>query len=423
MTLSARSKLGLDKETNWGVYDATSFILFPYTSLTLNAVFEQVLDEAKRGIPAKDFGAYQGVGHIEGSIEGPVYPEEIGHIINTILGTDVVISGTPTTHHMTIATTPSQLTLLDDDGVRKMAFLGMRCNNLAIKFSGAEGLLTHTSGLIGKSIYQNNTGSIIEPTENISADATSAPLIGWTGQVFINPSRLVATQGTGGSLADGTYYFRIAACSDASGTTPLLLGSQEVQLTIAGGGGTAKADLSWDPISGANSYRIYKGTLPFGQDKYFVTTGTSYSYTTDTGATPASLPLFNKVLTVDLAIARENKLVYSIANSQFASGIHAGPLEFTAKLSILYDNARDFDRAHDWGNTQHGLDIALARGTGPNRKLIAITVPTASWGDGNFERDRGDVYMTGSWNIRGIYNFSDARLMKIILLNSYTSAY
>lgn len=323
MTISALTKIGLAKESAWGVSTAPT-VLLPITTVTLNEVWEQVLDEAKRGILAKDFNAYQGVNHIEGSLEGPFYPEEVGMLLHTIMGTSSTPSGTgPYTHVMTLGVTPPSLSIQDEDGVRNMRYLGVKCNNFAAKFSAAEGLLTYTASLTGKLIDQNvNTLAITVPPNMSVSDNTSKTWRGWQSSVTIN----------------------------------------------------------------------------------------STAYT--------------KMITFDLTIAREVSLVYTANNTRFASAIYSGPMEVTAKLSILFDTAADFDRAHDWGNNQHPLEVTLDNGlSGANNRKVIFTMSKASWGDGNFERDRGGTYMTGSWNIRALYNTTDSGPIKITLVNGRSSQY
>jgi len=59
---------------------------------------------------------------------------------------------------------------------------------------------------------------------------------------------------TGGSLSDGTYYFRVAAVTPDGGET---MASAEASVTLAGGTATQKIDLSWTAIANAIAYKIY----------------------------------------------------------------------------------------------------------------------------------------------------------------------
>ncbi|MBV9124854.1 MAG: hypothetical protein JO112_15980, partial [Planctomycetes bacterium] len=69
------------------------------------------------------------------------------------------------------------------------------------------------------------------------------------------PQNVSASPTTGGTLSAGTYYFVVSA-SDGHGTT---LASSEVSATVDGVTSNAVA-LSWNPVPGAVSYQVYKGT-------------------------------------------------------------------------------------------------------------------------------------------------------------------
>jgi hypothetical protein len=94
---------------------------------------------------------------------------------------------------------------------------------------------------------------------------------------------------TGGTLADGIYFYRIVAVDFNGNTTT---GSNEVSATITGGGGLGSVALSWTAVNNAASYRIYRGTISNTQTLYYTTFNTTY---TDTGAvsTAGTVPTVN----------------------------------------------------------------------------------------------------------------------------------
>lgn len=83
---------------------------------------------------------------------------------------------------------------------------------------------------------------------------------------------------TGGSLAAGTYYYRVTAVYDEQET----LVSDAVSGTVTGSSG--KITLSWSAISNAESYKIYGRTQ--GAEKLIGTT-TSTSFDDDGSASPS----------------------------------------------------------------------------------------------------------------------------------------
>lgn len=80
--------------------------------------------------------------------------------------------------------------------------------------------------------------------------------------------------GSGGTLAANTYFYKITALN-AFGET---IGSNERSVTTVGA--TSSVALTWGAVTGATSYRIYRGTGAGAENVYY--TGTSVF--TDTGA-------------------------------------------------------------------------------------------------------------------------------------------
>lgn len=89
-----------------------------------------------------------------------------------------------------------------------------------------------------------------------------------------------STATTGGTLAAGTYYYRVAAL-DARGQT---VASNEVSVTTTGA--TSTVTVTWGAVTGATGYRIYRGTAAGSQTVYY-TVGAVTTFT-DTNATPTN---------------------------------------------------------------------------------------------------------------------------------------
>lgn len=81
---------------------------------------------------------------------------------------------------------------------------------------------------------------------------------------------------SGGSLADGTYYYFVSALDSLGGETNVLNNSRVV---VSGGGGNAKVNLNWSASYGAVSYKIYRSTVAG------IATGYSNSYLNITNIT------------------------------------------------------------------------------------------------------------------------------------------
>jgi hypothetical protein len=105
--------------------------------------------------------------------------------------------------------------------------------------------------------------------------------LAWRDPIVATPAGASATVvAGGGSLAPGTYAYRVAArLTSNQGEKATSASSVEVSATITGttNGGVR---VSWNPIAGAEEYLVY-GRTPGGQTTYWKTSNT---YFTDTGA-------------------------------------------------------------------------------------------------------------------------------------------
>jgi hypothetical protein len=114
---------------------------------------------------------------------------------------------------------------------------------------------------------------------------------------------------TGGSLGgEVTYYFKVTASTTSSAgasTTGSAEGSCAMAATTTG-----SVTVNYTTSPGAAGFRIYKGTSAAGEDRYQVSTSTtSYTYTTDTGATLGSVPATTNAYVVRLAASGNSSLL------------------------------------------------------------------------------------------------------------------
>ena len=178
MPISALTKVGLAKEPSWGTSTSPT-ILLPTTPPTFSLPFEQILDQALRGIAAKDFAAYQGVGRTEGSLTGPAYPEELGFFFKGILGAESLVGvSAPYSHTFKLASTLPSFSIQDENGVQPYRYTGMLLGELGLSYSAAEGAVNYTTSFTGKT-KENVVAAI-------PADATLSPFLGWMVYATIN---------------------------------------------------------------------------------------------------------------------------------------------------------------------------------------------------------------------------------------------
>ena len=73
------------------------------------------------------------------------------------------------------------------------------------------------------------------------------------------------SQDTGGTLADGQYYYVVSPINANNEGTK----SNEVHITVVAGSNNAMNVLHWSAMAGATGYRVYKGSTAGGENQYF----------------------------------------------------------------------------------------------------------------------------------------------------------
>ena len=190
MSIVALSRVAFNKESSWGSPGST-WQLIPVNPPTFTTTFENILDQGLRGIAVKDFGAFQGAGASEASLEGLFHPEHIGYMIAAIMGSPAT-SGTVTPYvHIfdfnTNAIVPSlafeDFPAIGSAGVAPLGsayqYTGMLCNQLAIKFNAGEGAVGWNATFVGRQ------GTVAPKATVATAGTAAPPFIGWEGSVNV----------------------------------------------------------------------------------------------------------------------------------------------------------------------------------------------------------------------------------------------
>jgi hypothetical protein len=115
------------------------------------------------------------------------------------------------------------------------------------------------------------------PSDLVFRRNTLTRPVSWREAIVPTPAGVTATPGAGGTLAAGTYAYRVVARRPAGTTTATSARSLEVTVSVAAGG-TVRLD--WDAVPHATEYRVY-GRTPGAQSMYFTVRTTSFI---DTGA-------------------------------------------------------------------------------------------------------------------------------------------
>ena len=134
-----------------------------------------------------------------------------------------------------------------------------------------------SAGTLPARTYYYRVTAVLPTGETVSSVEVSTVI---PAQFLAAPTGLGGTAfTTGGTLANGTYYYKVTALN-ANGET---IGSAEINRAVTGP--TGRVDLTWTAVSGATSYRIYRGTSTGAQNVYYTSATNSYS---DTGSAGTS---------------------------------------------------------------------------------------------------------------------------------------
>lgn len=133
----------------------------------------------------------------------------------------------------------------------------------------ADGTAVSNPSAFGGNVSIGNTGQQQALTLGSSKNAAIE---------ITTPGAAVLTPGTAGTLATGTYYYKITAL-DGVGETK---GGTEASVSVTGP--TGLVALSWASINGAASYRIYRGISAGAENTYYTSASNSL---TDTGSAGA----------------------------------------------------------------------------------------------------------------------------------------
>ncbi len=153
--------------------------------------------------------------------------------------------------------------------------------------------------------------------------------------------------GTGGTLPIGTYYYIVTALD----TYTESIGSTEVTATITNVG--QKPTISWNAVTGATKYRIYRGTISGGENKYYEETAPTVSHTDDgTGGTTGSVPTNCTTTFIDTGAT---PTATGVTAPTYALGILSG------KTAVKVDSASGFTS---------GGNFIITDGTNTETKII-----------------------------------------------------
>jgi hypothetical protein len=100
--------------------------------------------------------------------------------------------------------------------------------------------------------------------------------VAWRNPILSTPGSVrAAVSSTAGSLAGGTHYFKVVAILKTGTRVAVSAPSSEVYASVSSG---RSVTVSWGAVSGAEGYRIYRGTSSGGQSRYIEVAGSTTSF-------------------------------------------------------------------------------------------------------------------------------------------------
>lgn len=173
-------------------------------------------------------------------------------------------------------------------------------------------------------------------TENVVVryNHMSKPL-SWRNPVIPSPSGFfTSSSASGGSLAGGTYAYRVVARRPVGGGTVGRSTASAEASVVVPAGATGSARVTWSAVPNATEYRVY-GRRPGALTQYFTVSGTSFTDTGATGRSEAAPTTPGDMWTVknlfELKNARHVTIEYNVFENNWMHGQKGYAILFTPR--------------------------------------------------------------------------------------------
>ena len=168
------------------------------------------------------------------------------------------------------------------------------------------------------------------PSDIVFRDNTVTRPLTWRAPILATPAGLRASFTAGGSLAAGTYGYRVVARRMIGATQVKSAAAAEVTVTVAQG---STAILQWNAVPDATDYLVY-GRTAGAADRYWVIRGTSFSDTgsvVSTSGAPTAATLWQTKNLLELKNARRVQVSHNLFTNNWAQAQSGTAILFTTR--------------------------------------------------------------------------------------------
>lgn len=171
----------------------------------------------------------------------------------------------------------------------------------------------------------------LSPSDIVFRGNTVTRPLSWRDPILPAPGGARASIAGDGTLAAGTYAYRVVARRVVSGTTIRSVAAAEVAVTTAA---SAAVKVQWDAVAGATEYLVY-GRAPGAATQYWTVTATEFVDAGTTAGTAGTAPSTGTVWQVknlfELKNARRVQVDYNIIENNWVQAQSGTAILFTSR--------------------------------------------------------------------------------------------
>lgn len=387
MTLLGRlAYVGLAKETTQGTWVTPSYYL-ACTKLDFGINYDQLQDLSYRNNDSNLQGLYQGAGDSEVDLEFNGYPDALGYVLR-IIGPDTVTPGVSTTLSSsttagatsisTAATIPVGSTIMIDTGT-KVEYATTGTPTGAGPYTIP--IATPTSGL---TFAHNSAVAVVSQTTHTFKQSATTP--------------------------KPTYSLTQSNVLEAWGYQGCMLSDVTLKVDPKGIVTCGAKYTGWIPSIQAGPF-----TPAFSQPAPLL--GWQFAMT-NAGASST------RGLSYDLTLKRPIEAIHASNGTQQPREVFSGVLDADITYKAIYENDNDYNLyLQALQNNPTSMSLVQPVGAGVDAAGSALTITTTQGGWSKGKPDVSGTYVTGDFEINGIYNATDSGSVQAVLKNFQSASY